>query len=83
MMRADGIEGKAYDITGPEALTMTQITEIISTATGRTFRYQHVTFEQKRQLLAAQGFPSEVIETLDDISKLTALLTPTVRSALE
>ena len=66
MMRADGIEGKAYDITGPEALTMTQITEIISTAAGRTFRYQHVTFEQ-RQLHAAHGFPPEVIETLDDI----------------
>ncbi|MDT4982577.1 MAG: hypothetical protein QOF95_67 [Pseudonocardiales bacterium] len=67
MMRADGIEGKAYEITGPEALTMAQITEIISTATGRAFRYQHVTFEKKRQLHAAQGFPPEVIETLDDI----------------
>jgi uncharacterized protein YbjT (DUF2867 family) len=67
MMRADGIEGRAYDMTGPEALTMTQITEIISAATGRPFRHQHVTFEEKRQLHAAQGFPTEVIAILDEI----------------
>jgi uncharacterized protein YbjT (DUF2867 family) len=67
MTRADGIEGRAYDITGPEALTMTQITEIISTVSGRAFRYRHVTFEQKRELHAAQGFRPEVIETLDEI----------------
>jgi uncharacterized protein YbjT (DUF2867 family) len=67
MMRADGIAGKAYDMTGPQALTMLQITESISAATGRAFRYQHVTFEEKRQLHAAQGFPPEVIETVDEI----------------
>ncbi|WP_029112261.1 SDR family oxidoreductase [Mycobacterium sp. URHB0044] len=67
MTRADGIDGRAYDMTGPEALTMTQITEIISTATGRAFRHQEVTFEEKRRLHAAQGFPPEVIDTLDEI----------------
>jgi uncharacterized protein YbjT (DUF2867 family) len=69
MMRADGIEGKVYDMTGPEALTMQQIADILSEVTGRAFSYQHVTFDEKRQLHAAQGFPREVIDTLDEIHR--------------
>ncbi|WP_406265508.1 SDR family oxidoreductase [Nocardia sp. NBC_00881] len=67
MMQAEGIEGKAYDMTGPEALTMTEITDRISEATGRTFRYESVTPERKRALHAAEGLPPEVLDLLDEI----------------
>ncbi|BCJ38633.1 NAD(P)-dependent oxidoreductase [Actinocatenispora thailandica] len=67
MMAADGIEGRAYQMTGPEALTMTEITESISAATGRRYRYERVTADRKRALHAAEGFPPEVVDLLDEI----------------
>jgi hypothetical protein len=48
---------------------MQQIADILSEVTGRAFSYQHVTFDEKRQLHAAQGFPREVIDTLDEIHR--------------
>lgn len=67
MMAADGIEGRAYDMTGPESLTMTEVAELLSAATGRRYRYEQVTAEQKRELHAAEGFPPAVVDLLDEI----------------
>lgn len=67
MMDADGTEGRAYDMTGPEALTGTEIVERISSATGKVFRYENVTLATKRALHTAQGFPPEVADLLDEI----------------
>jgi uncharacterized protein YbjT (DUF2867 family) len=67
MMAADGIEGKAYHMTGPEALTMTEVAELIGAATGRPYRYEQVTAERKRALHAGEGFPPEVVDLLDEI----------------
>lgn len=67
MMRADGIEGRAFDMTGPEALTMAEIAARITAATGRRYRYTAVTLEQKRALHQAEGLPPEVLDLLDEI----------------
>ncbi|WP_227980010.1 NAD(P)H-binding protein [Nocardia spumae] len=67
MMGAQGIEGRAFDMTGPEGLNMSEITDRISAATGRTFRYEEVTSEQKRALHTAEGLPPEVVDLLDEI----------------
>ncbi|WP_067892911.1 NAD(P)H-binding protein [Nocardia vaccinii] len=67
MMGADGIEGRAFDMTGPEGLTMSEITARISAATGRTFGYEEVTLERKRALHTAEGLPPEVVDLLDEI----------------
>jgi uncharacterized protein YbjT (DUF2867 family) len=67
MMAADGIEGRAYAMTGPEALTMTEVAELLTAATGRPYRYEPVTAGQKRALHAAEGFPPEVLDLLDEI----------------
>jgi uncharacterized protein YbjT (DUF2867 family) len=66
LLTADGHENRAYDITGPEALTMTEIVERISAATGRPFRYVDVTFEEQRRRYAAAGLPPHVVDLFDE-----------------
>jgi uncharacterized protein YbjT (DUF2867 family) len=55
-LTSPGHEGKTYPITGPEALTMSEVAERLSTATGRTIRYINVAPEDaKRAQLAADA----------------------------
>jgi uncharacterized protein YbjT (DUF2867 family) len=61
-----GHEGKSYDMTGPEALTMTEIAERISAAIGRTIRYVNVSVADRRQALLAAGIPADFADALDE-----------------
>lgn len=60
LLRDDGHEGKSYDMTGPEALTMTEVAEGISQAIGRTIRYQDVAAGERsqRRWWGHQGSPA-------------------------
>jgi uncharacterized protein YbjT (DUF2867 family) len=62
-----GHEAKSYDMTGPEALTMTQIAERISQAIGKTIRYVNVAPEEKRRALLAAGTPPELADAIDEL----------------
>src|SRR5712672_3473464 len=42
VLTSSGHEGKTYPLTGPQALTMTEVAEKLSTATGKTIRYINV-----------------------------------------
>ncbi|MGH3738527.1 MAG: SDR family oxidoreductase [Micromonosporaceae bacterium] len=64
ILRTEGHEGNSYDMTGPEALTMHEVVGRITEATGEKFRYVEVSFEEKRQSLAA-GCPPPVVDILD------------------
>ncbi|EFH81030.1 SDR family oxidoreductase [Ktedonobacter racemifer] len=59
LLHSEGHEGKSYDMTGPEALTMAEIAEQISQATGRTIEYVNITLEEYRRALLAAGAPPE------------------------
>jgi uncharacterized protein YbjT (DUF2867 family) len=65
LLRDGGHEGRSYDITGPEALTMSEIAERISQAVGRTIRYVPVTLEERRRALLAAGLPPYFVDALD------------------
>jgi uncharacterized protein YbjT (DUF2867 family) len=69
LMRGGGHEGKSYYMSGPQALTMTDVVEQISDATGTPFRYTDVSFEQKRNELAAAGLPPVALDLLDELFK--------------
>jgi len=62
-----GHEAKSYDMTGPEALTMTEIAERISQAIGKTIRYVDVAPEEKRRALLAAGTPPELTDAIDEL----------------
>jgi uncharacterized protein YbjT (DUF2867 family) len=48
-------EGKSYDMTGPESLSMTEVAEQISRAVERNIRYVNITPAERRQALLARG----------------------------
>jgi uncharacterized protein YbjT (DUF2867 family) len=67
LLTQEGHEGKSYAMTGPEALTMTQIATHISEAIGETVRYVNVTPEQKKQAWMNAGVPAERAEAFSEL----------------
>ncbi|MEW9534044.1 SDR family oxidoreductase [Microbispora sp. NPDC049125] len=66
LMRSDGHEGMAYDMTGPEALTMKEVVEHISQATGTTFTYVPVSLEDKLREFRDLGVPEALAGIIKD-----------------
>jgi uncharacterized protein YbjT (DUF2867 family) len=62
-----GHEGKIYPLTGPEALTMAEVAEKLSTATGTTIRYVNVAPEQARQTQIDAGVPEARADALAEL----------------
>ena len=65
LLRDGGHQGARLDMTGPEALTMTEMADRISRAVGRTVRYVAISPIQRRQALIAHGVPLEIADALD------------------
>jgi uncharacterized protein YbjT (DUF2867 family) len=53
VLSTPGHEGKAYNLTGPEALSGVEIAQIISEATQHLVRYQRISDTEFRQAMAA------------------------------
>jgi uncharacterized protein YbjT (DUF2867 family) len=62
-----GHEGKTYPLTGPEALTMTEVAAKLSAATGKTIRYVNVAPEDARQAQLAAGMPPYLADALFEL----------------
>jgi uncharacterized protein YbjT (DUF2867 family) len=67
VLTSAGHEGKTYPLTGPEALTMTQIAEKLSAAIGKTVRYVNVPPEDARQAQLAAGMPPYLADALFEL----------------
>ncbi|EFH81005.1 SDR family oxidoreductase [Ktedonobacter racemifer] len=67
LLHSEGHESKNYDMTGPEALTMTEVVERIAQAIGKPFRYVNIPLEETRQAWLAAGIPSERIDTISEV----------------
>ena len=65
LLRDGGHQGKQIPVTGPEALTMTEIAGRISRAAGRTVRYVPISRDARRQALIAHGIPAEFADALN------------------
>lgn len=61
-----GHEGRAFDITGPQALSMPQIAACIGETIGKPIRYQNVSPEDRRRALLAAGLPPFLVDALDE-----------------
>jgi uncharacterized protein YbjT (DUF2867 family) len=66
VLRGGGHEGRSYEMTGPESLTMAEIAERISVAIGETVRYVNVAPAERRQALLASGMPVYMADALDE-----------------
>ena len=67
VLTSSGHEGKTYPLTGPEALTMTEVAAKLSTATGKTIRYVNVPPEGARQAQLAAGMPPYLADALFEL----------------
>lgn len=66
LVRDGGHEGEALSLTGPEALSMAQIAERISSVVGKAVRYIPISSAQRREALLAHGIPAEFVGALDE-----------------
>lgn len=66
-LTTSGHEGKTYPLTGPEALTMAEVAEKLSAATGKAIRYVDVPPEEAKKARLAAGLPPYLAEGLDEL----------------
>ena len=59
-----GHAGKLYELTGPEALSMPEMAQALSEATGRSITYDQVTEEAYAESCRADGVPEPLVEVL-------------------
>jgi len=70
LLHTDGHEGQRYEMTGPEALTMTEVVERLTDVVGGPVRYVDVDPAAKRQQLLAAGIPAAFADGMDELFKL-------------
>src|SRR5262245_40774066 len=66
LLTKGGHEGRAFDITGPQALRMAEIAASIDDAIGRPVRYQNISSEDHRRAMVAAGLPSFMVDAFDE-----------------
>src|SRR5262249_1934605 len=62
-----GHEGKVYPLTGPESLSMAEVAERLSAATGRQIRYVNVPPEDAKRAQLAAGMPPYMADALAEL----------------
>jgi uncharacterized protein YbjT (DUF2867 family) len=67
VLTGSGHEGKTYPLTGPEALTMTEVAAKLSAATGKPIRYVNVPPEDARQAQLTAGIPPYLADALFEL----------------
>jgi len=58
----DDHDGQTYDMTGPEALTLSETAEILGQVIGRTISYHQETLAEARASRASSGAPDWEID---------------------
>jgi uncharacterized protein YbjT (DUF2867 family) len=66
-LTGSGHEGKIYHLTGPEALTMAEVAERLSAATGREVRYINVDPQAHRAANLSRGMPPYLADGLVEL----------------
>jgi uncharacterized protein YbjT (DUF2867 family) len=69
LLTQNGHEGKIYEMTGPDALSMSEVCEILTEALGKKIAYQPIPMETYGQLLMNLGIPGEISRHLIDLSR--------------
>jgi uncharacterized protein YbjT (DUF2867 family) len=66
-LTTSGHEGKIYPLTGSEALTMGEVAQKLSAATGKTIRYVNVSPEDAKRAQLAAGLPPYLVDALAEL----------------
>src|SRR5262249_33866868 len=66
LLTRGGHQGRAFEITGPQALSMADVAAAIGDATGRSVRYEKTNIEAFRNGMEAEGLPPFLVDALVD-----------------
>jgi len=69
VLTEQGHEGKAYDLSGPEAVTHEEIAGIFTKALGRKIRFVRISDDEYRQRWKANDVPDEEADAWVDINR--------------
>lgn len=83
-----GHQAKAYDLTGPEALSNWQVAQLLSEATQRPIRYRDVSESKARNALLGQGVSPWLVRVFLELYAVSragdaARVSPAVREVLD
>lgn len=67
VLTSPGHEGKIYPLTGPEALTMTEVAERLFAVTGKPIKYINVPPEDAKKAQLAAGVPPYIADALFEL----------------
>ena len=67
ILTGSGHEGKTYPLTGPEALSMAEVAEMLSAATGKPIQYVNVAPEEAKRANLAAGMPPYTADALFEL----------------
>jgi uncharacterized protein YbjT (DUF2867 family) len=67
ILTGSGHEGKAYFITGPEALTMFEVAEKLSIVLGKKINYINLPPEEAKRAQLAAGMPQYTADALEEL----------------
>jgi uncharacterized protein YbjT (DUF2867 family) len=62
VLTTTGHQGRTYDVTGPVAISMAELADVLTTFSGRPVRFEDETLEQARASRASSGAPDWAIE---------------------
>jgi len=62
VLTENGHSGRLYELTGPRALTFTQVVAEIAAATGRDMAFERISTDAYRAMMREAGVPEPVIE---------------------
>ena len=71
-LTSPGHENKAYELTGPEALTYEQVAEKLSRATGKPVKAVFTGTDAARQAMLGMGFPEFMADAVLDLQTVYA-----------
>jgi uncharacterized protein YbjT (DUF2867 family) len=77
-----GHEGKAYELTGPEALSWEEAAETLSRVLGQTIHYVRISDEELRQGLLEEGYTEEMADAWIDVHRYTRRFPSKVTSSV-
>jgi uncharacterized protein YbjT (DUF2867 family) len=69
-LTGDGHEGRTYDLTGPEALTFWEVSDVLSIVTGRPIIHIGIPAEASKQYMLAAGLPPWRVEGLTEFYEI-------------
>lgn len=66
-----GHEGKAYTLTGPQSLSVSEVAEILSKVTGRRIEYVDIPEEEERHSMIEMGMPEWMADSMMELHRTT------------